>query len=34
MMQILTFHKLLIFSILQKSYKNSIKKNKKNDTLY
>jgi hypothetical protein len=30
----LTFHNSLIFSILQKSYKNDLKKNKKNDTTY
>ena len=30
----LTFHNSLIFSILRKSYKNDLKKNKKNDTPY
>jgi hypothetical protein len=30
----LTFRKLLIISDLQKSYKNDLKKNKKNDTSY
>ena len=30
----LTFHNLLIFRDLQKSYKNDLKKNKKNDTPY
>ena len=30
----LTFRKLLIFSDLQKSYKNSLKKNEKKDTTY
>lgn len=30
----LTFHKVLIISYFQKSYKNDIKKNKKNDTSY
>ena len=30
----LTFRNSLIFSTLQKCYKNSLKKNKKNDTTY
>ena len=30
----LTFRKVLIISYFQKSYKNDIKKNKKNDTSY
>ena len=30
----LTFHKSLIFNYLQKSYKNNLKKNEKNDTSY
>ena len=30
----LTFCNLLIFSALRKSYKNDLKKNKKNDTPY
>jgi len=30
----LTFNKQLIFSTLPKSYKNSLKKNKKKDTSY
>jgi len=30
----LTFHNLLILNYLQKSYKNHLKKNKKNDTPY
>ena len=30
----LTFRNLLIFSDLRKSYKNDLKKNKKNDTPY
>lgn len=32
--QILTLHKVLIDSCLQKSYKITRKKNKKNDTTY
>jgi hypothetical protein len=32
--KILTFHKLLIYSHLQKSYKNRLKKNAKKDTTY
>ena len=30
----LTFHNRLIYNPLQKSYKNDLKKNKKNDTTY
>lgn len=32
--EILTFHNQLIYSDLRKSYKNYLKKNKKNDTTY
>ena len=32
--QFLTFHNLLIYNALRKSYKKDLKKNKKNDTTY
>ena len=34
MLHFLTFRNYLIFNVLPKSYKNTLKKNKKNDTSY